>query len=347
MFRREWISPVVLLAVVGIFATDFADALPRRRRRQSNNYSYGTSYGETGFLQVAPKVDVESYSYRDLAVNYSYERASRQEVAFSDKVRVFVDVWDNELLSSTEPIVAEVKITDLSNSQQSRVKYVPVSITQNLGEYRTAEFEIQNAAGEPALLQAAKVYRLFVNLHRQADEYGAESAFGSVPVPYYVATSGDSRLDRARQQIVMRTFREFYYTERGWNSGENYPMDCYAYYMWATGICTVGAYNNWTNLGSLFNGSIPFHSGGQIPELAAVDPIHGDYVRQPGHSFMLLAYDPQLQQLWTMEANFNHTIEVVNRYVGAGWSVGHLVPEHIRPGLYLTSSASEVGGDGE
>jgi hypothetical protein len=341
MFRRDWISPIVLFSCVTIFATDFAQALPRRRRRQSQTYyAEGSYYSETGFQQVAPKVDSESSGHRVLSVNYSYERANQPEFAYTNKVRVFLDLWDDEVLGAGEKLVAEVSITDLSNSQNCHVRYLPVSIGKELGEYVTAEVEVGGEA-DGALIAPAKVYRLFINLHRRAEEYGDESVIGRVAVPYYAATGGESRVDRARQAIAMRTFREFYYTERGWSTGENYPMDCYAYYMWATGVCTVGAYNNWTNLEYLFNDSIPFHSSGQIPELAKEGPILGDYVRQPGHSFMLLAYDPELEQVWTMEANFGHTIEVVNRYVGAGWSVGHLVDEHIRPGLYPTSSSVE------
>jgi hypothetical protein len=38
--------------------------------------------------------------------------------------------------------------------------------------------------------------------------------------------------------------------------------------------------------------------------------------------------------VWTMESNFNRTIEVAIRPVGSEWTVGHLVDEHIRPGLF-------------
>lgn len=346
MSRKEWISLIAFSMCVTLFATDFADAVPRRRRRQNYNYN-NYYYGESGFLQVAPKFSDDSSSYRQLEVNYVYEAAMEPTVAHSDRVQVFLDVWDTEILESEDGLVAEVRITDLSNSQESEVRYVPISKLEDHGEYKRAQFEVTNGGAENPVIEAKKVYRFFVNLHREAEEYGEETAYGRVPVPYYVATSGDSEIARARQHVAMRTFREFYYTERGWISDGNAPLDCHAYYMWATGVCTVGAYNDWTNLGSLFGGDFPYHSGWQIPELAEQGSILGDYVRQPGHTFMLLAYDAEREMVWTMESNFNATVEVVNRYVGSGWTVGHLVADHIRPGLYATAAEESDSPEGE
>ena len=340
---RERISSIALMVCLLIIVTDFAEAAPRRRRRQSGNNTnyYNEGYGESGFQRVAPKSDLESEAYRRLAVNYSYERAAVPEAAFTDRFRVHLDLWDDAFMSDDSEFTAEVKITDLSKSAKPQVNYYPISlVSSSQQEYRPAVIDVVNHEGQEPFIQPAKTYRLFINLHRKAAEYGDDTVIGSIPVPYYVATSGPTRLDRARHHIVMRTFREFYYTERGWSTDEAYPMDCYAYYMWATGVCTVGSPNDWTILGNLFGGEFPYHVGGQIPELCAVGSIHGDYVRQPGHSFMLLAYDPELEQVWTMEANFGNTIEVVNRYVGAGWTVGHLAEQHIRPELFKTELVS-------
>ncbi|MEE2825027.1 MAG: hypothetical protein VYE64_00210, partial [Planctomycetota bacterium] len=71
-----------------------------------------------------------------------------------------------------------------------------------------------------------------------------------------------------------------------------------------------------------------------ISELSGEGPIHGDYVRMPGHSFMLLSYDAEQGQVWTMEGNFNSTVEVVVRTVRPSWQVGHLRDRHILPNLF-------------
>jgi hypothetical protein len=327
-----------ILLLVGIVSftslAEVADAWPLRRRNSNNRYSGGS-------VRVAPKADADSSGYRTLRAYYSYELASGENVAFADRIRVFLRLQDASLLEAKDPLVAEVKITDLSDHESTQVKYIPVKITEQMqGEEKLAVFDVTNQGEQAPIVQPAKVYRMYVNLHRKGKEYGADTALGRVPTPYYVATSGETQLDRARQHVAMRTFREFYYKERGWRTGERYPMDCHAFYLWATGNCTVGAYNGRANLGRLFGGRTPYRTGGNIPQIAQEASIHGDYVRIPGHTFMLLAYDAKLGQVWTMEANFNSTIEVAMRPTGSGWQVGHLAGEHIQDDLFQVASES-------
>jgi len=338
MFRRlsPWLLSLLFLAVVA----DVASAIPRRRRRRTN---YTQNY-YAGWLQVAAKRDAASVEYDPLSVYCDYDRANVPDVAFEDRIRVFLEVWDSQVLEATENLVAEVKITDLSDSSTTHVRHIPFQLSDvEDAEYKLATLEIANEAEQDSVIQPAKIYRVFINLHRKADEYGDASVIGRLPGTYYVATSGQSVVDQARQRIVMKTFREWYYTERGWNRNAVYPMDCHAYYRWATGACTVGSTNGWANLGRLFlNG---YHGGGNIPELMAEGPIHGDYVRVPGHTFMLLAYDAQKGHVWTMEANFGNSIEVVNREIGSSWSVGHLAAEDIDQELFHVRTDSETETD--
>ncbi len=327
---------VLLLSIVTLVAlVDYAEAWPMRRRGRSyRNYSGGS-------VRVATKVDSDSTGYRTLRAYYSYELAGGDNVAFEDRIRVFLRVLDEEVLQATEPLVAEVKIMDLSDYESACVKYIPVRLKEQLqGEEKLAVFDVTNGSEDAPLIKPARIYRLFINLHRTSAEYNAESALGRVPTPYYVATSGKTRLERARQHVAMRTFKEFYYTERGWRSDESYPMDCHAFYCWATGSCTIGSQYGRANLGRLFGGNTPYRNGGNIPEIAQTEGIHGDYVRIPGHTFMLLAYDAKLGQVWTMEGNFNRTIEVAIRPTGSGWTVGHLADEHIRTDMFEIASES-------
>ena len=315
---------VVLLFSFFVSLAENAQAWPRRR---SNS---GRSYGTSGSVQVASKGDPDSANYRSLRVYYSYEMAKDPAVAFPDRIRVFLRVREEELVESPKDLLAEVKLTDLSNSEKTHVKWCSVSFHAQAQQNETVgTFDVTNGKGEK-LIQPQKVYRLFVNLHRKSKQSGQESVWGRVPGPYYVATSGDSLLQRARQQIAMRTFREWYCTERGWPRDGGYRMDCHAYYLWATGFCTVGARYSQANLGALFGGQTPYRGGGAISELTKQESIHGDYVRIPGHTFMLLAYDENLGRVWTMEGNFGRSIEIAIRSVSSGWTVGHLAEEHIR-----------------
>ena len=315
--------------------------------------------------QIAPKVDPSSSDHRPLPVSYHYDPVIADTDLFDGSLRVHLCIGSDEALPADQPLVAEVKLTDLRHSHRQRVRFVPVVIDREVireGDIeppttdppssteevdqktehpyadrqvvRYAHFELDNRSWEEPLLGTARVYRLFVNLHRRAESQGRHTLLGRVPYPYYTATSGATRLDRARRKIVMRTFKEFYYRLNGWRTGEKYPMDCYAYYMWATGFCTVGAENGRTQLHNLFGKDNPYNLGSHIPELSGQGPIHGDYVRMPGHSFMLLGYDARRGQVWTMEGNFNSTVEVAIRSVGSSWQVGHLRDGHILPSLF-------------
>ncbi len=295
---------------------------------------------------VAPKFDAASANYPKLKVHYSYNLAKSPSVAFADKIRIFLIVRDENILKHRDNLVAEVKVKNLADYTKTYVRYLPAKFqAERKDELNVATLDLANQSKTDHLISPGHVYRVFVNLHRKSDKYDDTSALGHVPLPYYVATSGESELEKARHEIVMRSFREFYYRRVRWRSGERFPMDCYAFYMWATGTRTVGARNGRTQLSALFGKLRPYNKGSQIAIIAQKSPIHGDYVRKPGHSLMLLTYDPKQKHVWTIEGNYNSTIEVVVRSVDSGWRVGHLVREHIRTALAnrrATSSEARI-----
>lgn len=338
MNRQPWICYALVCATLLLMA-DVTSA-QRRRRRANYNYNYNNNYYYNTYSAPAPQQQGTEVPY--LSAVYSYDRGKKPEVAFEDKIQVFLRVNDSKVLESDKPIVAEVKLRDLRDAENTSVQFIPVQIDRDEeGEYKTAVLNVSNEKGKDPVIQSARVYRMHVKLHEKSDKYSDESALGRMSLPYYVATTGESRLEKARQQIAMRTFREWYYAKQGWQTDEYYVMDCYAYYMWATGFCTKGATNGQTNLWQLFNNETPFHSGGDIAALAEKNPIHGDYVRIPGHSFMLLAYDVENNQVWTMEGNYGATIEIVTRYVQPGWTVGHLLESHIRSDAFKLAKSDE------
>lgn len=371
MARRLSLLLLAFLALVFIVEDCALGVPPWRRRRRS----YG---GGGGPVQVAMKNPAALSEFPEVSAFYNYNRARDEEVAFSDRIRMFVEIHDQEILASTDPLVAEVRLTDLSNSEKDRIVYVPVTLEDiEDSDARLGVFEIANvkapaqhdaiqkgatqkdatqkADGEqqdatqktaiqksdaPPLVTPESVYRAFVVLHRSAPKYSTKTAWGRLRGPYYVATSGESQLAKARHHIVMRTFKEFYYTERGWRRDENSPLDCHAYYRWATGSCTKGSSYGYANLGLLFD---RYHGSGDIAGLAEEESIAADYVRIPGHTFMLLEYDKHLNQVWTMESNFNFTVEVALRPPGYGWTVGHLNASHIREDMFQPEATAETG----
>jgi len=332
LLRSTWWSIYAALASILFAGISASPAGAARRHRGRSNAATSTS---AYVKRIAPKRDADASKLRLLKVSYDYDLARSEGVEYRGSIKVFLRITDESVLAADGRVIAEVKFTDLSNYHVNKAVVVPVSIDRSAeGALKPATFEIRNDPTNNRLVEPAKVYRLFINLRHKNEKGEMSAPLGCVRGPYYAATSGETRLERARHQIVMRTFKEFYYRQRGWRTGEKYPMDCYSYYMWATGFCTVGAKNGRTQLASLFGGDILYNDGQDIPKLDGENPIHGDYVRKPGHSFMLLAYDPQLKHVWTMEGNFNSTIEVVVRSISSSWKVGHLRDRHIRAGLF-------------
>lgn len=325
--------------LISMLADDVAAQRWRRSRARSStqyrNNQTTQSHSSSGSKTVAPRNDPHAVGLRTLQINYDYDAAKRLQEMRPDRVRVYFTVNETTLREHRDDLIAEVRMTDLSESQNPRVAYCPVTIADDdaTGMVR-GSFEVSNDGTDEPFVKPSKVYRYFVSLHHKSEEREATAAIGRIPEPYYVATSGATPLDQARQQITMRTFKEFYCRKRGIRSNERYPMDCYAYYMWATGFCTVGSNNGRTNLSRLFGGATPYQRGQDIPAIAGGSPIHGDYVRKPGHSFMLLSFDAQQNRVWTMEGNFNNTIEVVIRSISSSWTVGHLRESHIRSEVF-------------
>ena len=344
MHRRNWVT-IALLFTVMVSMTDFAEAQRRGRRRRGRANANNGFHAAQGPNWPAAKIDSASAAYRPLSISYSYDDAISPDAAFNDRIRVFLRIADSEALAAGKDVVAEVKIADLNDYETIHVQYVPLTILghRKLDENVTlASLDVGNDDPDQPIIKAARVYRLFINLHHKSDVYNDQSVLGRIPSPYYISTSGDTALERARRQIVIRTFKEWYYTEWGWWSNEQYVMDCYAFYMWATGSCTVGADYGHTRLDRLFSGGIPYHAGAHIAQLSAEAAIQGDYVRIPGHSFMILAYDSEKHQVVTMEGNYNNSLEIVVRPVDGSWTVGHLVGEHIRAELFTDDPKEET-----
>ncbi len=332
MMQLRWFNLSIVFVLSLLVLADSVSAWPRRRPLQSlrERGLFSNTNRSSGRVQIAPKSDPDSAGIRSLNLDYCYDAASDPQLAFGDRIRVFLRGRDERVVQAARPLVAQVKITDLSNSQSTLVKTIPLSpLDPSESNGLVGMLEIADQNGEPPFVRPGKVYRLFVNLHLESEQYDDESVVGRISLPYYVATGGEGRLERGRQRMVMRAFREFYYRQRGWRSNARYRMDCVEFYRWAAAASTVNSQSGFANLARLFGAITPFRNGGLIPLFARERGIHGDYVRVPGHSFMLLAHDEALNQTWTIEGNFNRTVEVGIRSANSSWSYGPLEEEHI------------------
>jgi len=130
--------------------------------------------------------------------------------------------------------------------------------------------------------------------------------------PYFTATSGDSIEARARRQIIVRYFEQYWRKENGLSY---HDTNCEAGYRWA--IRPYAKVPNYRN---------------DSHDLAALDRdgmIHGDKCASRSHVWMALAYDDANGDIWCIDSNFNSTIMVIIRQSG-GWSVGHLTDDDLR-----------------
>ena len=89
MSRRLLVS-FALIASVVLLSTDSAEAI--RRRRRPNNYRYTSASS----MRVASTRDASSTDYSELSAYYDYDQAASEEVAFSDKVRMFLMLHGEE-----------------------------------------------------------------------------------------------------------------------------------------------------------------------------------------------------------------------------------------------------------
>ena len=172
--------------------------------------------------QIAAKVDPEAAPVKPLPVSFHYDPVLGEERLFDGSLRVHLCLGLDHAEQLRGPLVAEVRnLPTCVTPGRTHVRYVPLVIDRDvfrgdsanpvvlapagahwrrakiIGEYqfrvvRYAHFDLDNRSWEAPLLAPARVYRLFVHLHRKAPSQGATHALraGSLPLLH-----GDFRLD--------------------------------------------------------------------------------------------------------------------------------------------------------
>lgn len=210
-----------------------------------------------------------------------------------------IDAADYIPIVLNEPVNGrlEVKLTCLHNSADTH------TIEAELKDGRA---EIRHESIAPGTM-----YRLCAAID------GKERISG----PYFTATSGESHEARARRQIIVRYFEQYWRKENGWSY---HDTNCEAGYRWAVRpYAKVPAYR---------------HGSGDLAALDKDGMIHGDKCANRSHTWMALAYDEATGEIWCIDSNFNSTIMVIMRQSG-GWSVGHLTGTHLRREASVASAS--------
>jgi hypothetical protein len=157
------------------------------------------------------------------------------------------------------------------------------------------------------------------------------SLIGQARTPFYGATGGVTRLANARAAIAMRALGEVDDWRRGWTRGKPYLVGrwCERFYSWNIDEHVYTAYRNGYDPRT-FSRHGALMSGSEWREVAEKQNIMGDHIRIQGHGFMVLSYDEDLGQAWTIEGNFGNTVALTNRRIQNYWSVGTLVEGMLR-----------------
>jgi hypothetical protein len=224
-----------------------------------------------------------------LSVTYDYQAAIAQPAA--DQATIVLNVDQSRI---PETFAVQVYLEDLSQPSANRDLVLPLTATDG-----KAQITLEG-------LHPNRAYRAFVNVYRAAHTDESE-ALGYVPFPYYFATTADDEESLKRFRVVMNAVHHYYRARRGTDRN----MDCWAF----TRRYAGAEFTNWNRRN---------HYGQDIPQLAQTGSILGDYVRIPDyHSLLLLAYDAENDKVWSVEGNFNSTIEIGVRSSYRSWWLTH------------------------
>lgn len=168
-----------------------------------------------------------------------------------------------------------------------------------------------------------------VRLYFFETQVGGAAAFvGAASQEYFFVTGKEGNpVAAVRAQMVTKSLAEYNAWELGrYDRSKGYanrPSWCVEFVRW-NHLPFLQESMEWFSPTEFRRFSADF-SGGDIIRIAGQEPIHGDYVRIPGHSFLLLAYDQKTQKVWTIEGNFSNRVEIHTRSISSGWQVGHIV----------------------
>jgi hypothetical protein len=228
---------------------------------------------------------------KSLNVRYDYDATTEETLESS--VNIFLNI--NEQTIGDE-IAAKVVLQNLTDS------------TLNKSE----DIEIERLEGNKAKINITGllpngIYRAWINIHSADNELSDENVIGTVPYAFYFVTAGPSELEQKRRSVVMPALKH-YYMARLRQAGN---LDCWQF----TKRYAATQFPSWNR---------KTHSGRSIPALAVEGSIVGDYVRIPDyHSMLILGYDKKNNRVWTVEGNFNSTIEIVSRTDYGNWWITH------------------------
>jgi hypothetical protein len=239
---------------------------------------------------IAPILHPEQKGMK--ALNVVYDFARMKDADFADRNQLALKF---NSLPTREGLNARLIIEDLQNRRNDMRQTAEIE----LGPKGTATIQLHE-------LREHRFYRIWITLHRADGEASRANALGYVRIPFYLMSWSPDR-DLEKRRLAVTDALEHYYLAKLGKAGN---MDCWQF---------TKRY-----LGPFFPGwNKPNTTGKSLASLAAQGTIAADYVRIPDyHSLILVARDTA-GTVWSIEGNFNNTIEVTTRNDYAHWRVTH------------------------
>jgi hypothetical protein len=192
------------------------------------------------------------------------------------------------------------------------------------------DFPIQN-------LNPDTVYRLEGVTLTDLSQAGQYNVTTTVKAPYFLATTNESQLSKARRRLALQALSEAYdWDHRNYDSSKQYARGwgwCDYFYTWAA----AKEFNVRAGSGStyFFRRYNSLSDATKIPTIAQTANMAGDLIRYEGtsegtHTFMIIAYDMDTQSLWNVEGNYNRRVMRSQRKIRSNWMHGHLSENQVK-----------------
>ena len=254
-----------------------------------------------------------------VAVAYDFRGTFERTSATAAVIRMVIQ---SGALKGATAVRLTGKISNLRNSSE----VLPLDVKSSVDSRGVIDTPVTG-------LSADNVYRI---TDMKISSEGIQSS-ESIKDPYFIATTGESKLSKARRLIVLKALAEGYdWDNRNYDRSKDYASSggwCDRFYSWSVSGNTSLKYPNYAP--SYFQRNGGLNSSADIKTIAAKESLAGDMVRYDApflgnHTFMIVAFDQATNKLQTVEGNFNNRVMRSTRNVEGAFKLGHLTESMLR-----------------
>ena len=289
-----------------------------------NDFAQDQSQQQSPSELLPPPADIPAIRpVPGVAVAYDFNGTLSRDARTSAVARM---ILQGQNLKNARRVNVKGTLVNLRSSSQKQ----PVDRDVDVIAGGILDFTIQN-------LSPDTVYRLEGVSVTDLSQAGQYSATTAVKAPYFLATTNDSQLSKARRRLALQALSEAYdWDHRNYDSSKQYARGwgwCDYFYTWAA----AKEFNVRAGSGStyFFRRYNSLGDATKIPTIAQTANMAGDLIRYEGtsegtHTFMIIAYDTDTQSLWNVEGNYNSRVMRSQRKIRSNWMHGHLSEDQVK-----------------